>query len=375
MSARTRFVGSTPFVLLGLSLWLAAGTAQLAAQIGEGRSRGPASGGAPAGAMRYYPEEDYSANRWRLGVSVRNLETGVQLTNVVRGGVAERNGLAVGDIVVSVAGYQVGYVDGRLYDLGDELARNVDRRGQVTLLVLRNRDGRLANNYVSFADIPGGGGGGGVEPDRVRVQGEIIGSGLRLSPNAVQVARVIDVTNSQWGKVVVERKIERNPGQFPLDFGMSMQPRTGHKYACDAIIYDRDVMYYTDLDPFPASPGQERNVRLRVVGQRRVADPATWYRKHLGRSPSAQERAVWQEQLESGMSEDEIEAQLLGGSEFFDRNRSNPTEYVRGLTRAAADREPTPEELRRYTQQLQEQGSSRSRLAEQMLEALRAPRQ
>jgi hypothetical protein len=84
---------------------------------------------------------------------------------------------------------------------------------------------------------------------------------------------------------------------------------------------------------------------------------------------------VWQEQLESGMSEDEIEAQLLGGSEFFDRNRSNPTEYVRGLTRAAADREPTPEELRRYTQQLQEQGSSRSRLAEQMLEALRAPRQ
>jgi hypothetical protein len=372
MSARIRFVGLTPFVLLGLILGLTAWTAPLAAQIGEGRSRGSASGGAPAGAMRYYPDEDYSASRWRLGVSVRNLDTGVQLTNVVRGGVADRNGLAVGDVVVSVAGYQVGYVDGRLYDLGDELARNVDRRGQVTLLVLRNRDGRLANNLVSFADSSGGSEGG--ESDRVRVQGEILGSGLRLSPNAIQIARVIDVTNSQWGKVVVERKVERNPGQFPLDFGMSMRPRTGHKYACDAIIYDRDVMYYTDLDPFPASSGQERNVRLRVVGQRRVADPTTWYRKHLGRSPSTQERAVWQEQLENGLSEDEIEAQLLGGSEFFDRNRSNPSEYVRGLTRAAADREPTPEELQRYTQQLQQQGSSRSRLAEQMLEALRAQR-
>src|SRR5690242_12850133 len=37
--------------------------------------------------------------RWRLGVNIRNLETGVQITEVFPGGAAEKSGIEPGDIL------------------------------------------------------------------------------------------------------------------------------------------------------------------------------------------------------------------------------------------------------------------------------------
>lgn len=346
----------------------------------EGRTRGPAAGegsfgGSSFGASpRYYPDDDFRPNRWQLGVQVRNLDTGVQLTNVGRGGVADRNGLAQGDIIVAVSGYQVGYVDGLLYDLGDELARNVDRRGRVTLLVLRNRDGRLLNNVLDFSQGGGGGGGsgGGGSNDQISVRGVIENrTNVRLSSNAIQVTRILDVADGQGRFFVVARQVERRPGQFPLNFGLDFTSRPGRKYAAQAMIYDGPRVYITDLDPFPARPNNVNRVTLRANREQALFDPTNWYRSHLGRNPSTREVAAWREQLEEGMSQEEVEAQILGGSEAYDRRGANPDAYVRDVAKSATGKDATDEQVRKFTDQLKQPGANRSSVVEQMLKSLR----
>jgi S1-C subfamily serine protease len=79
---------------------------------------------------------------WKLGVWAYNTDSGVVVTRVAPGSPAERVGIERGDRIVSVGGYQVGYVGELLYPLGFELGRHADSRGNVLLLVqnVRNRE-------------------------------------------------------------------------------------------------------------------------------------------------------------------------------------------------------------------------------------------
>jgi hypothetical protein len=85
---------------------------------------------------------------WRLGVFAVNRDNGVLITRVLPGTPAFRAGLERRDLIVTVNGYQIGYVTGRLYPLGDELQRRADRSGRVTLLVQDHRTGDLVNMDV-----------------------------------------------------------------------------------------------------------------------------------------------------------------------------------------------------------------------------------
>jgi hypothetical protein len=82
---------------------------------------------------------------WRLGVFAHNTDTGVVITRVIPGTAAQRVGLERGDRIVAVRGFQVGWVEDRLYPLGAELERQAGRRGYVTLLVQNMRNQRLLN--------------------------------------------------------------------------------------------------------------------------------------------------------------------------------------------------------------------------------------
>ena len=65
------------------------------------------------------PSWNAQPNSWRLGVAIQNVDTGVVLTDVEAGMPAQQAGLETGDIIVNVGGFQVGYVKGALFDLGD----------------------------------------------------------------------------------------------------------------------------------------------------------------------------------------------------------------------------------------------------------------
>ena len=72
------------------------------------------------------------------------------MTDVIRDTPAWDAGLETGDTIVTVDGYQIGFVNNQLYSLGDELQRRADRYGRVTLLVQNRRNGRLVNVDVQL---------------------------------------------------------------------------------------------------------------------------------------------------------------------------------------------------------------------------------
>jgi S1-C subfamily serine protease len=82
---------------------------------------------------------------WRLGVFAVNTDSGVRITRVMPGSAASRAGLERGDTIVTVEGYQVGYVGSRVYPLGEELQRRAGTRGEVGLLVQNVRNRELTN--------------------------------------------------------------------------------------------------------------------------------------------------------------------------------------------------------------------------------------
>jgi hypothetical protein len=54
-------------------------------------------------------------------------------------------GLEHQDVIITVNGFQVGEIDGRLYALGDELQHRAGIRGDVRLLVQNWRNRELVN--------------------------------------------------------------------------------------------------------------------------------------------------------------------------------------------------------------------------------------
>lgn len=89
---------------------------------------------------RFQPEP-----RWRLGVYAYNTETGVVITRVIPGSPAWRLGFEPGDRIVTVGGFQVGFVGNRVFCLGEELQLRADPQGRVQLLAQNVRDDGLLN--------------------------------------------------------------------------------------------------------------------------------------------------------------------------------------------------------------------------------------
>src|SRR5262245_7499960 len=91
---------------------------------------------------------------WKLGVWGYNSDSGVVVTRVSPSSAAARKGIEPGDKIVSVGGYQIGYVGDLLYPLGYELQRQAGSRGDVLLLVQNVRNQQLQNIPVQL-DRPG----------------------------------------------------------------------------------------------------------------------------------------------------------------------------------------------------------------------------
>ena len=137
-------------------------------------------------------------------------------------------------MIVTVLGYQVGRVNGRLYPLDRELELRADRRGHVSLLVQNHRNGQLTPLTVRL------------EPaDRQRdplSTERIIGTiSLRrlttLARGAVLTVRLLDVTDRRLPAQAIARQTLRELGPLPIPFELTYDKddiKPGRKYALDA---------------------------------------------------------------------------------------------------------------------------------------------
>lgn len=99
----------------------------------------------PAKQRQRGSDQTTAARPWKIGVAVRNLETGVEITEVLKNSPASLAHLEARDVIVTVNGQQVGIVAGRDVHLLDALAAHADTTGRVLLLVHNHRDGSLVN--------------------------------------------------------------------------------------------------------------------------------------------------------------------------------------------------------------------------------------
>ena len=161
--------------------------------------------------------------RWTLGVRVDNLSTGTRITDVMPSSAAWRVGLERKDIIVSVDGYQVGYVGRRLYDLQAELNLRADRDGRVRLLVWNHRDGELVN--VDVALDRGHPKPPGPIPKKGGIRGTVsFQSSIAANQKAEILVQLVDITDRlRGGKMVVEDRIPFT-GRVPVPFHLDIDP-------------------------------------------------------------------------------------------------------------------------------------------------------
>lgn len=336
-----------------------------AQEVRDRDSGSPLSPSVPANVeSRYLPPGPKPSGTYKLGITPRNTDTGVQILQVSAGSVAQRTGLEPNDIIVNVAGYQVGLVGGRLYDIGDELAKRVDSRGRVSLLVRNSRDGKLINVPVQFTSA------------LWSISGEISSADrVNPGPNAVVTVRLIDITRPQWATNAIADVSFSAQGRWPLGYRLEFDPgllKSGHQYAVEARVIDRGLIL---MQTIPASKvnlnsnNTRGNLRVVSTGVRpggTAVSPssqiAQWYLQYLGRPASPREMSVWESELKSGGSLQKIQASLLSSSEFYDQQSENPERFVTEVHKAVEGVPPSPETSQSLRNDLEKKPSSRQQL-------------
>lgn len=346
---------------------------------------------------RYLPPGSNPTQPWKLGVRVQNSDRGVQLVEVLPGGAAAKAGLEAGDQIITVGGQQVGYVDGRLVDLGDAVARFVTPNRQITLLIQNRRTGQLNNVVVTLAASNAG----------VLSGNAIYGRGVPLANSqAVLTLRLRDRTYAGWSGVMLAETNLGRPDRNPIPFQLSYNPAQAfpdHRYVLEAEIVDRgrvthrgevQVVYdqgntpvtvelFAAAVPLPGTPLPGTPLPLGTPpstfpppglppgGGFGTGSPldqlVEWYQQYLGRTPTTQEQGTWLNHLARGRSLDEVKSYLLSSSEYYDRNQNNTDAYLRGLYRSLYGSDPTPAQLQTWRQQLEAVNGVRSRFVQQLM--------
>lgn len=318
---------------------------------------------------RYLPPAAPPPGTYKLGITPRNTDTGVQILQVAAGSVAQRTGLEPNDIIINVAGYQVGLVNGRLYDIGDELAKRVDSRGRVSLLVRNSRDGKLINVPVQFTSA------------LWSISGEI-SSVDRVNPgsSAVVTVRLIDITRPQWATNAIAEVNLSAQGRWPLSYQLEFDPgllKSGHQYATEARVIDRGliVMQTIPVSKVNLNTSKTRsNLRVVSTGVRPngntlspSAQIAQWYLQYLGRAASPREISAWESDLKSGGSLQKVQASLLSSSEFYDQQSESPERFANEIHKAIEGTSPSPETNEAMRNELEKKPSSRQKLIMDLL--------
>lgn len=304
---------------------------------------------------RYLPPGQRPPTNFRLGIYSRNTDTGVLVTSVNPGSVAQQSGIEAQDIIIAVGGYQVGIINGRTFDISEELARRVDAQGRVLLLVRNHRDGRLVNIPVQFyGNVPGLG-------------ISVFGSANTASRPPAQagmmlIARVVDTTYPQWQNVSLGETQVPLTGRWPIDFQVDLDPsqvRPNHRYALDVQVVQRGfpILQMNSPAAINLTNGSPRVSVTLVPGPnsgsggginpdiRPIDQIGIWYEQLAGRRMTDRESTVWQRELARGKSLDEIYATFLASTEYSDRFRGNMDLYINDIYRNLFGRSATQSEI------------------------------
>lgn len=318
------------------------------------------------------PYTPSTPQKWRLGIYPENSTTGVVVREVIRGSAAERAGLEVNDRVISIHGYQVGYVNGVLYDIGQELERHADSNGWAQMLVQDGRNGKLMNLPIKL------------DGRNEVLSGTITYNDRSSLPiDAVAVVELREVVRSDIRPITIAKQtisgIRTAPIQFTIDYdGTQIDPR--RNYVLHAYIESRGSQIYRTRSDMPVlGSNPSNNVRLLVESssypggintpsrQEQLAQISRWFRQYLGREPRAQELYVWEAHLARGGTLADAQLQILSTPEFYYQSQANDAEYVRRMFEMVTNREPSQQEVSQWLGRLNYYNRMRPDVAREFL--------
>ncbi|RMF40321.1 MAG: hypothetical protein D6753_11930 [Planctomycetota bacterium] len=370
----------TTSAVLSVAIWALAAL-QLPAQFGTQpavRARDTAS--TPTGLWGGGSWLNDSQNRkWRLGVRGENSEVGVVVRQVQPGSAADRARIEVDDIIVCVAGYQVGLVDGRLYDLADEINRRASETGVVSLVVQDHRSLRLARVRVQL------------DNSQQLLRGQLVLPGTgSLPPDAVITVQIENVTRPYFQ--VRNGQIRLRPtGANTIPFEIAYDP---------AYIYPEDIYqvraYVTSggrtiMDtPQPVrvlTQNNPREVKLQLqplattvsttspgsvvtagypnfnaIDEQLVA----MYRHYLNRDPTLLELAALRTIPGIEAKLKELPLELMASQEYFDAAGNNNNVWLDRVFEEIVKRPPSAQEHEQWMRRFAELRFSRMELLRQL---------
>jgi putative lipoprotein len=218
---------------------------------------------------RLLPSRPDRDRRWYLGVEVDYRDYGAVITRVVRGSPARNAGLETRDVIVTVNGYQIGMVGGRLYSLERELELRASRRGLVRLLVQNQRSGELSSLEVQLERA----GQSGNVGDRGIVAGTVTVRQLgQLPRSAVLAVRLVDMSDPRAAAIPIVQKTYRDLGPLPIPFELEYdrtQIVPGRRYALQAAVTVNGMPAYQTRDRYEVlTPGSPRRTDMILESSR-----------------------------------------------------------------------------------------------------------
>ncbi len=254
--------------------------------------------------------------RWKLGVYSKDTDTGVRVIQVVQNSAAARAGLEANDIIISVGGYQVGYVNGQLYDCATEFERSANNDGWVSMLVQDSRTGRLRNLPVQL------------EARFSRLTGSIVlNGGGQLPVGSYAVVELQEILRPGVPPNVLNTCRIDNPTGYQIPFELKFDPQqvdtrrtyvvTGRVMAANQTIYAprNTVQVLAPNTPQQVNLAFDR-VGSGVIGpyaqDAQLAQILALYQQYLNRQPTYAERSVWEQDLARGTSLNDVKAYIFG---------------------------------------------------------------
>lgn len=319
--------------------------------------------------------------RWRLGVYSKDTDTGVRIVQVVQGGAAARAGLEPDDTIISVNGFQVGYVNGSLYDTSTEFERLADRNGWVSMLVMDRRNRSLVNLPVQL------------DSRLSRITGQIaFRDQYQVPTSSMAIVELKEIVRPGAPMVTLNSKrIVNSRGQNPIPFEIDFDPQlvdTRRTYVLTASLVNSAQTIYMMQQPVQVlSPGSSNQVSLvldRVVAYNGTGNPyvsrdqqreriIAWFREYIKRDPTSAELYAYQNQFERGLTVQEIQADVLGMPQVWNQADRDKVQYVVHLHEMLIGRQPNNDELQYWISRYDAQQGIRRDLAREFLAAVGNP--
>lgn len=322
--------------------------------------------------------------RWRLGVYSKDTSTGVQIVQVVQNGSAQRAGLEKDDIILSVNGFQVGYVNGTLYDCGTEFERLADKNGWVNMLVFDNRGRTLTNLPVQL------------DSRLKKLSGTLNWrDAVSLPPRSTAVVEIRERARVGAPTTILARstieQIRQNSIPFEIEYDPALiDPNRSYIISAFVVNQANQMLFQSSVNSnyqlTNLGAGQNRpiTVALERVGGYDVPvaqNPQygnqeqyvtqeqleTLFQTILERNPTQREMEAWLSSIRSGQSLKDVQATLLANNQVFNQVDRDKTRYVEKLHELLLDRKPTREELTYWTQRFDELQGIRSDVAREFI--------